>query len=107
MKKSIFLLAIVLVAGCKTPQRTAFNTIGALEQTANAAVDGYDTAVIKGLVSTNELPRISALFNQFQADAALAATVSQAGTNALAPASLAAELGNLTSVISTIKPFAK
>jgi hypothetical protein len=70
-------------------------------------VDGYYSAVIKGLASTNAVPQVSSMFNQFQADATLAAAVDQAGTNALAPAALTAELANLTQVISTIQPLTK
>jgi hypothetical protein len=96
-------LIVGLIAfGCTTSQQTtAYNTIGAAEATAKAAYDGYATLVINGTISTNTVPQASAAYNQFQADALLAATLSSEGTNALATTNLTADISNLTSIIST------
>lgn len=95
-------LAIV-TTGCHTPpQRTAYNSIFSVEQTASAAVDGYYAAVIHGQARTNEVPKVSAAFNDLQAACTLAASVDRAGTNAIAPAALTTELLQLTSLIATL-----
>lgn len=109
MKKFLVVLGCIALVGCGTtsPQTVAYNTIGSLEQTASAAVDGYFTAVIKGNLSTNNVPEVSGMFAQFQSDCLLAATIAQNGTNAIAPANLTIELGQITSVIATIQPLTK
>lgn len=99
------LSGIPLLSSCgTTPQRTTFNTIGAAEVTASAAVDGYYTAVINKVAGTNQVPQVSQAFNQFQAAATLAATLDQAGTNAIAPAALNTELTQLLSLVATLVP---
>ena len=101
------LLACGVFAGCSlftgtTAQRTEYNTIFSVEQTASLTVDGYYALVIKGVVPTNDVPQVSHLFSDIQAAGTLAAAGSQNGTNALAPASLTAELSSLTTLITTI-----
>ena len=97
------LLACAVFVGCNTTQqRTAYNTIFSVEQTASLTVDGYYALVIKGVVTTNDVPQVSKIYNDIQASGTLAAAGSQFGTNALAPASLIAELSSLTSLITTI-----
>ena len=101
-----FLTTIVVVGiiGCanQSAQRTAYNTIFTIEQTADATVDGYYTAVIKGTASTNGLANVSQKFNQLQAACTLAAATSQNGTNALASTQLIQELADLISFIGTL-----
>ena len=112
--KWTFGLAVLLVTasgvfvGCNTTQqRTAYNTIFTVEQTADTAVDGYFALVIKGTVPTNSVPIVAQRFNQLQAACTLAAAASQAGTNAIASANLTAELVDLTAFIATIEPATK
>lgn len=111
MKRTLIILSLVMAtfvfcgASCnQNPQRTAYNSIFSVEQTAAAAVDGYYAAVIKGQARTNEVPNVSAAFNELQAACTLAASVDQAGTNAIAPAALTSELLQLTSLIATLIP---
>jgi hypothetical protein len=102
---ALALTTMLLCSGmtCSTSsQRTAYNSIFTVEQTASTAVDGYYALVIKGVVKTNDVPAVSLRFNQFQAAATIAATTSAAGTNAIAPASLSAELADLLAFISTL-----
>lgn len=102
MKQLIFILGCAVIVGCSTTsQRTVFNTIGALELTASSAVDGYDTALIKGLADTKNAAQIESGFNDFQHAAALAANLTQNGTNALAPVALTSELASLTTLIAS------
>lgn len=96
------ILAAVIVMGCNTTQQTtAYKTIGSLEVTAQTGVDDYDTLVINKTISTNSFVIVSRAYNQFQADALLAATISEDGTNALATTNLITEAASLSSVITT------
>lgn len=96
------ILAAVIVMGCNTTQQTtAYKTIGSLEVTAQTGIDIYDTLVINKTISTNSFVIVSRAYNQFQADALLAATVSEDGTNALATTNLITEAASLSSVITT------
>lgn len=96
-------LVAVIAFGCTTAsQTTAYKTISTVEQTATTAVSGYYALVINGTVPTNDVPRVSAIYNDIQAAGLLAAAASQAGTNALAPETLVVELTDLTTLITTI-----
>jgi hypothetical protein len=105
MKKLIISLVLATtIIGCTTSsQRTTYNTIFTVEQTASTAVDTYYSLVIKGTITTNNVPVVSKAFNDLQAAATLAATADQAGTNALAPASLILEASQLGSLITTLE----
>jgi len=107
MKKlilSVLLVATISVVGCKTTsQRTAYNTIATIEQTATLAVDDYYTLVIQGKINANGVPIVSKAYNDLQAAGLLAATVAQNGTNALAPASLIIEASQLGALITTVE----
>ena len=97
-------LATVLFTGCNTAsQRAAYNTLYSVESTASTAVDGYFALVIKGTIPTNDVPIVSQKFNQIQTACALAAAASEAGTNAIAPANITAELVDLTAFIATLE----
>ena len=96
-----FLSAFVFV-GCTTPQQTvAYNSIASVEATANAAIGGYYTLVVRGAAPTNSVPAVSRAYNTLQAACTLAAAASQAGTNALASDTLNSELTDLVNLIST------
>ena len=95
--------AIVLfVNGCNTTQqRTVANTIEAVEASGTSSYAGYCDGVLKGLIPTNDFPKVSRIYNQFQSDVAVAVTLAQNNSNALAPTNLTAELGDLVNVITT------
>lgn len=104
------LLAAVLTSttGCNTTsQRTAFNTLGALESTVTAGVDAYFLASVKGLAPTNGIPQVSSVYNKFQADMQLAVTLAQNSTNALASSNIVAEANGVLNVVSQFYPAPK
>jgi len=108
MKKLIIvaalLVAVLIFPACNTAsRRTAYNSIATVEQSATLAVDDYYTLVLQGKVSTNGVPAISHAYNNLQAAANLAATASQAGTNALASSALVLEASQLGVLINTFK----
>lgn len=82
-------VGLTLFYGCSTSQqRTAFNTLGTVETSTTAAVDGYFLLVGQGKVPTNGVPTVSRDFNKFQGAMLVALDVVQNNTNALAPTSL-------------------
>ena len=97
--------ASLLLCGCQTPvQRTAYNTISTVEQAATLAVNGYYALVIKGVVPTNAVPEVSAIYNKIQADGQIAAAAAQGGVSATATPDMLLNLGSLTSLIATLQP---
>lgn len=100
--------ASTAIVGCSSSsQRTAYNTIYSVEQTATLAVDDYFTLVIKGTLTTNGVPIIAKSYNDLQAAGKLAETASAAGANALAPSSLILEAADLGTLITTIEQSTK
>jgi hypothetical protein len=90
------------ITGCSTTgQRTAANTLQSLEATATTTYSGYCDGVLKGLIPTNDFPIASKAYNQFQADYALAVTLAQNNSNALAPDNLNAELSQFVNIVTT------
>ena len=89
-------------AGCTaTQQTTTYKTIYGLESTATAAMDAYLAGVVKGTFRTNDVPKVSKAFNQFQKDATVFLDAAQFSTNPLAPASLVQEASDITAAILT------
>lgn len=96
-------LLVALFVGCTTSsQRTAFNTIGSIETAANAALDTYDDAVIRGQITTNSLPTVAKAYNDLQHTLLLAAAIDKAGTNALSTPDIEAELGDFVNLVSAL-----
>lgn len=93
MRKLLPLIALTsFLVGCQsTPQTVAYKTISGIVTSATATVDSYYSQVIKGNVSTNGVPAVSAAFNHLQADAAAAIMQAIGNTNATAPVALVAE----------------
>lgn len=96
--------AMLVMPGCtSTQQRTAANTLQSLEAGATQTVSSYYDGVLKGVISTNDVPKVAHAYNDFQAAYALAVITAQNNTNALAPEALVQEataLGNLVTTVS-------
>lgn len=98
-----FGLVSVAVTGCSTSQqRIAFNSLATVQTTTVGAYDGYVSQVIAGRIATNDLPRVSQRFNEFQAAFRVALTTVEYNTNALAPQSLQVLSGDLLNLITTL-----
>lgn len=87
----------------RTQQMITYNTLYSVEHSVVAANDGYQALVIKGSLPTNDLPKVSARFNQFQAGFLVALDLAQYNTNALAPAALQVEAQDFINLVSSIK----
>ena len=107
-KAPLFLFAIAislaLHLGCTTSQqRVTFNTLYSIEQGTTSALDGYDSLVIQGKISTNDVPKVSAAYNKFQTAFLVALDAARYNTNAIAPPSLVVESEDVVNLINSLK----
>ena len=107
--RNLFVIgALAVLVGCAgTPQKVAYNTLYSLEVATQKALDAYDTGVVKGVIPTNDVPRISALYNKFQASFIVALDAVQYNTNAAAPPNLIIESQDVVNAINVITGGAK
>jgi hypothetical protein len=99
---SVILLACVITACTTSQQNITHNTLKSVEQGVIAAVDSYDTAVIKGTLPTNDVPRVSRIFNIYQASYKIAIDAARYNSNAIAPPNLVVEAQDVVNLITTI-----
>lgn len=97
-------LAAALVGCTINAQRRAYNSLATTGITEQTAYEAYLTEVLKGVVTTNDVPAISAKHRQFKAlfDAACAAASFQTNFTETPPEVIAAG-GAVTSAIATTK----
>jgi len=100
-------VALLVVACTMTAQRRATNTIGSLEQTAQAAIDSYWSLVLQGKVGTNDVPKVAKAFDAFQYSVKVALDAVQYNTNALAPGNLVLESQDLLNLIAAVEKGTK
>lgn len=97
--------ALLIVVGCSTSQqRTNFNTLGSIEATGTATVDGYYLAAAKGLADTNGIPEVSKVYNEFQSVMQVAVLLAQNNSNAIAPSNVVQELSLVVSAVAKFAP---
>lgn len=100
---TILSLFIACLIGCTTTQQSVtYKTLFGLETATVGAYDAYSASVIKGAIATNDVPKVSHVFNDFQASMQVAIVAAQNNTNALAPASLVQESDAVINLITTI-----
>lgn len=99
---SASLVVVAIVVGCtSTTQTTTYNALATIEATADTSYSNYVALVIKGTIPTNSLPTVSKAYNDLHSAIALAATLDQAGTNAIVGTNVTAELTALITLITT------
>ncbi len=106
MRLSALLLACLIGLGmtCNPSQRKyAYQTVYSLEQTTAATYRGYLSAVATGQAPTNDVPRISHLFDAFQQHVWDVSNSIQNSTNGLAPSDLVVQAADLVATIESIK----
>ena len=82
-------MLLFCAVNCTTTQKkTAYNTLYSLELTTTASYQGYLTSVVKGTIPTNNVPKVSAVYNKFQLGMTEAVTVAQFNWTNLAPATV-------------------
>lgn len=100
-----FGLMTCALSGCAGgPQRKAVNTLATVQTVTVGAYDAYVAEVVAGRAPTNDLPRVSQRFNQFQAAFRVALDGVQFNTNALAPPNVNTLSGDLLNLITTLTP---
>jgi hypothetical protein len=99
------ILCLALTAATCNPnaQRTAYNTVYSAEQAATSAYSGYWDLVIKGKVTTNSVPSVSAKFNVFQRTVDLATSAVAFNPTNPAPADVTAALNDVLAIIDAVK----
>lgn len=100
---SVALLAVGLVACNTTQQRIAYNTLYSVEKATTGAYDGYVDSIIKGVSTTNGLPKVSKAYNIYHNSFLIALDAVEFNTNALAPASLIVESQDVINLITNLK----
>jgi hypothetical protein len=108
---SIFFLILLLGAIPLTPgasckpsqQRLVFNTLATTGMTVNAAYAAYLDTVVKGQTTTNAVPKVSQLYNDFQKSYALALSAAQFNPTNIAPADLVTLANQVVDLINTAK----
>ncbi len=110
MKKYILTLVLLVaplafVQGCKSPtqQKLAVTTLASVHDTVDAAYKAYVTTVLKGSTPTNDLPRVSAYYRNFQEIFAVAVLSVNASTNAPVPQAVFDAQARLINAVS-VKP---
>ena len=99
----LLLLTIALIGCTTTAIKNAYNTLYSVEVTTTAAYDGYLTAVIKKEVSTNDVPKVSRAYNQFQTGMREAIVLAQYNWTNAAPESILMLSTTVLSAISEAK----
>lgn len=101
---ALFGLGLCGLVACKSgQQRIAYNTLYSVERTTTGAYDGYIDSVIKGISTTNGVPKVSSAYNKYHASFLVALDAVQYNTNALAPAALVVESQDVVNLIRTWK----
>ncbi len=99
-----FLLVIGCLIACTTTQKkNAYNTLYSLEVSTGAAYHGYLTEVVKGKVSTNNVPKVSGAYNKFQIGVNAAAEAVQFNWSNAAPAAVIGLAGEVLNAIIEAK----
>jgi len=105
MKNFLVILSLIgLLCACNsTQQGTAVKTLASVHQTADAAYKGYLSAVLSGSAKTNDVPKISQDYRDFQVAFTLAVAAVNGNTNAVVPQQVFDSMSKLTSEITQAK----
>lgn len=97
-------VAPLVLTSCSTSQqRITYNTLASVGMTVNSTYSGYLDGVVQGKVGTNDVPKVSAFYNQFQAAYAVAIAAAQFNPTNIAPQNVVDLATQLVNLIATIK----
>lgn len=98
-------ISLAPLAGCQsTPQKALVTTLADIGTTGNAAYEAYLQAAFQGVVKTNDVPKVTAIYRDFQASFSVAVSAAHFATNAtLANPQLLDVFAKLETAISTAK----
>ena len=96
LKHPAVLLAamLIFVGACVSTQKAAYTTLYSLENSVTASYDSYLALVVKGKIATNDVPRLSKEYDQFQSGMKSAVELAQFDWTKLAPTDVV-HLGNV------------
>lgn len=94
---------LVLTSCSTSQQRITYNTLASVGMTVNSTYSGYLDGVVQGKVGTNDVPRVSVLYNQFQAAYAVAISAAQFNPTNIAPQNVVDLATQIVNLIATIK----
>lgn len=91
--------------GCDTTgaRRTTYTTLASTELAAKSSYDGYLDSVLSGKTRTNDVPIISASFDEFQSVMKIAVNAASGNTNALVTADVSRASAKLLQQINAVK----
>lgn len=95
--KAVLLIGLCFMIGCAG--NVVYKTINSVELATNAAVGGYFDLVVSGQVRTNEVPKVTKAYDQFQIAIRKAIDAAQFNKNAPATPELIAQS---TEILNTI-----
>lgn len=97
-------LALVFSACQATPQKQAVNTLAVTGQVGNSAYESYLQLVLQGNLPTNDVPKVTGYYRDFQTSFAVAAAAAHYATNiTLASPELVQTLNKLQNAITEIQ----
>lgn len=108
LKSQFTLLAAValfaMAFACNsTPQKQLVSTLANLGMTANAAYESYLQSAFQGTIPTNDVPKVTAYYRDFQASFSVAVAAAHFATNAtIASPDLLDVFSKLETAITTI-----
>ena len=94
---------LVLTSCTTSQQRITYNTLASVGMSVNSAYSGYLDGVVSGKVGTNNVPKVSVLYNQFQAAYAVAISAAQFNPTNIAPQNVVDLANQVVSFIATLK----
>ena len=101
---SIVLSPIVIVPACSTSQqRQAYNSLYTVGQTVDSAYKSYLDLVVNGKVATNDVPRISGYYADFQRAYGLAVGVVATAKNVPPSPEVSSAANRILSAITQAK----
>lgn len=101
---SVLPMAPVLITGCTTSQeRKVYNSLYSVGASVDASYKSYLDLVIQGKLATNDVPRISGYYADFQRIFAAAVAANGVNKNALPSPEVSSAASRITSAITQAK----
>lgn len=97
-------IIISVTPGCSTSQqRKAYNSLYSIGQTVDSAYKSYLDLVVSGKVATNDVPKISGYYADFQRTYGLAVSVAATTKSALPSPEVSSTANRILSAITQAK----
>lgn len=97
---------LTIICGCgifNQGSRAQYNTLASIGFTVDSAVTAYYDGVARGIIATNNVPKVSAAYNEFQSAYEQALHGAEYGTNSPAPQNLINQEQTVLNAVGGIK----